>query len=764
MRFVVWMVLSLGLVLPVRGQSYTPHLTRQLQEAHKLEEQGQWRAARRAYEAVLLRDRQNVEALRGLARIAMRQEKWAAAGRRWQQVLKLEPEDMEAHYYRAICYREEGVTRPPIARNFFPWRKAAREFTWVLARDSLYRDVLYQFALLRRYEGKYEEALDLGMRQLRLKPDDEDVHIGLFDLYRYFIHHRSLQKVRIYWEHHREPYSYFFWGEAQREAGQLEEARRIYERLLKERPEYFPVQPLWLALARVYVAQGADREGEQAFWKAVATIRNRLGARLVFEDVLYILSDDELATYKRLHTPEEYQRFFRTLWLRRDPMPAAPYNVRLVEHYRRMLYAEKHFVYDGFRLWFNNPDKYGQLQFPQVYHLNHRFNDKGLVFIRHGPPNDRAFTLGEDIVSNESWRYYPTSEFPELIFHFLIDRTGGAGNNWRLAPLPDDPRIVQDRVQWGRVYHRLLRAEGDLERLSLVQELVDEANASIAVGLNTDRHTWPADMQVLPLPIQVIGFQDGKHLALTLFYTLPLDPLRESRSEEKVPVQVGFSVYTTTWDSLFRDFRLMRLDVSDPKATMYVDGYRVRVPPDTYEVALFVRPMGTSLVGGWKLKRSWQIVSNRLQISEPVICYRVRKRTDVDPQGSVFERRGWWLTPNPTRTFSQEEPLWLYYEVYHLKTDAEGHSRYRITYTLRERKPSRKGLGKILGLFSRKPQVVLTLEAKVDGRGNHAEETAELDIRTVPPGAYTLIVEVTDEISRHTARQEQLIRITAGAR
>ncbi len=761
MRWLLFAVLSLVWAAS-SAQTLSPEVGRYLHEAQTLEQKEQWRAARRTYERVLLRDRRNVEALRGLARIALKQEKWAEAGRRWQQVLDIQPDDIEAHYFRAIASREIGVTSPPIARRFFPWKKAAREFNWVLAHDSLYRDVLYQFALLRRYEGKYEEALALGRRQIHLKPEDVEAHVGLFDLYRHFIHHRSLAIVTRYAQAHTDAYSYFFWGEALREAGQLDKARKVYERLLREQPEGFPLQAVWLALVRVHVAQGEDAKAEEAFWKAVAGIRDKVSARLVFEDVLYIMSERELAIFEQLKTPQEYRVFFRSVWLRRDPLPAAPYNLRLITHYRRLLYAEKHFAYEGFRLWFNNPDKYGQLHFPRIYALNHRFNDKGLVFIRHGPPDDRAFTLGEDIVPNESWRYYRTGAFPELVFHFLIDRTGGAGNNWRLAPLPPDPRIVQDRVQWGRIYHRLLQAESDMERLSLMQELVEEANASIAVGLNTDRHTWPSEMKVLPLPIQVVAFQDGEDLSLRLFYTLPLEPLREAVEQARVPVHVGFSVHTVEGDTVFKDFRTLRLDMSDPEATMYVDGYQARVPPDTYVVAVFARPVGTPLIGGWKLEKSWKVEPQRLQLSEPVLCYQVRKYTDVDPASPVFRRKGWWLTPNPTRTFRQDEPLWLYYEVYHLQTDEEERSWYRVTYTLREKARKRKGLSKVLSFFARKPRVVLTVEARLEGQGSVAEEMAELDIRTVPPGEYDLLIEIMDEQSGQVARQQHVVRITAG--
>src|ERR1051325_354442 len=39
------------------------------------------------------------------------------------------------------------------------------------------------------------------------------------------------------------------------------------------------------------------------------------------EDVFYIISDEERATFKRLQTDEEREQFIEQFWLRRDPTP-----------------------------------------------------------------------------------------------------------------------------------------------------------------------------------------------------------------------------------------------------------------------------------------------------------------------------------------------------------------------------------------------------------------------------------------------------------
>ena len=137
-------------------------------------------------------------------------------------------------------------------------------------------------------------------------------------------------------------------------------------------------QLIYLSLTRIYYAQNLQQLAESYYWKAVDEIQNDVDASLVFEDVKYILTDQELDTYQSLNSITEKINFFKTLWISRDPTPAASINYRLAEHYRRLMYAEKNYEFDGFRTWFNNPDKYGYLNFTRTYNLNQEFNDMGL--------------------------------------------------------------------------------------------------------------------------------------------------------------------------------------------------------------------------------------------------------------------------------------------------------------------------------------------------------------------------------------------------
>ena len=436
----------------------------------------------KAYEqAVKLNDR-FIAAYLGLAKAELEQERWHEAGNWLDKVLALDPENIDARYYRGIQYRELAKFR--MLNQASHWHGAERDFEWVIARDSLHRDVLYQYALLRRYHEAYADALELAHAQIRLKPELAEPQHRIFRLYRYFIDSADPEEARTWLDDHPSDYSDYFKGILLQKAGKLDEADAAFARMLS-RSLTIPVQPVLLARARAAYAQGNPDKAQRFVEEAVERITSPVGAALVFEDIKYIISDDELIAYQKITSPEEYKSFFDSFWSRRDPTPARSENVRMTEHYSRLLKAEKDYPYDGFRLWYNNPDRLGELAFPASYKLNEEFNDKGLVFIRHGEPDDRvAYTGGEseifrsnvgesdiyaypreqsynqDWKPNESWRY----NNPRMDFHFVIGEGGGV-NNWRLAPDVLSMGMLESLEYWGPPYSEMYHAATVMEEV-----------------------------------------------------------------------------------------------------------------------------------------------------------------------------------------------------------------------------------------------------------------------------------------------------------
>jgi len=84
------------------------------------------------------------------------------------------------------------------------------------------------------------------------------------------------------------------------------------------------------------------------------------------EDVLYIITDEEKSTFKKLSTDEERESFIEQFWARRNPDPRSPYNEFKEEHYRRIAYANQHFA-SGIPGW---------------------RTDRGRIYIMYGKPDE----------------------------------------------------------------------------------------------------------------------------------------------------------------------------------------------------------------------------------------------------------------------------------------------------------------------------------------------------------------------------------------
>jgi GWxTD domain-containing protein len=85
------------------------------------------------------------------------------------------------------------------------------------------------------------------------------------------------------------------------------------------------------------------------------------------EDVVYIITDEEEAAYKRLTTDEERYQFIERFWMRRDPKPDTVENEIREEHYRRIAYANERFRTASGRAGWQT--------------------DRGHMYIVYGPPD-----------------------------------------------------------------------------------------------------------------------------------------------------------------------------------------------------------------------------------------------------------------------------------------------------------------------------------------------------------------------------------------
>ena len=101
--------------------------------------------------------------------------------------------------------------------------------------------------------------------------------------------------------------------------------------------------------------------------------------------------------------------YLKQFWTDRDRAELRGDGERLREHYRRLFYARKNFQLTSLNRHYDIVERYRS--------GSRDFDDRGVIYIRHGEPNTRATYAAPGLEPNESWRY--TRPEGDLLFHFV---------------------------------------------------------------------------------------------------------------------------------------------------------------------------------------------------------------------------------------------------------------------------------------------------------------------------------------------------------
>jgi len=724
-------------------------LAQVLRKADSLTGSGNLDQAEGLYREALKHEKRLVQAWRGLGRIEAQRHHWGGAADWFSKVQDLFPNDPEAHYYLGVQDREAGKFKGPLLRQL-DFRASEKHFRKVIAADSLFSDVWYQWALLERYREHYLKAIDLTRHQIRLRPDLVEPKVGLYRLYGLFIEHSDSALVFSTLDEKHGSFGEFFCAEKLRRLAHLDAARVGFDRLLRN-PGGVSETAIYLHLARVAFEQGERDIGRQNYWRSIRSIRNDADAELAFNDVKLILSDEEYAHYLRLHQLSEKRNFFNQVWQRRNPFPAAEDNPRLVEHYRRLLFAERWYRQDEPHRPVHALDlQWGQA--PKALDLNEEFNQKGLVYIRWGEPDAKSVYTRPGEPTYESWLYKRTTTQPQVIVHFA-NPEDSSPSDWRISLLPPPSTVQEMNMEaWDVRYHRYATARSLLEQSALAGELELKLREDRHRLLKEERMVFPDTVRVLPVSLYWATLKQGQDsVRLNFYYALAFREAFEKNEPEGLrrDFESGLAVFDTLWAPKGQSLR--RFFLRRPAALgqgVVADAQVLDLPPGVYHLTFYLRDRSQKRIGSWHFVDTLRVFpSDRLSISDLTVAHRIDATLPLMP--GRFQRNGVVVLPNPMRAFSFKQPVYVYYEIYGLAKDESGAARCRVTYTL---EPVKKKRGGFLGLWGSKARAVAVTNDFSPPPGDFPVYTA-LDVRRFPPGEVRLRVEVTDLIRGDTVEK-----------
>jgi hypothetical protein len=238
-----------------------------------------------------------------------------------------------------------------------------------------------------------------------------------------------------------------------------------------------------------------------------------------------------------------------------------------------------------------------------------------------------------------------------------------------------------------------------------------------------------------------------------VFYAFPIEPVADqAASRAEVAVEAGVALHDADWTPVAQAADVLRLQLQPQQApgNASLGQFSLVVPPDSYHVAVHVRPEGTPLIGGQRFDmRVPDYTQPEMAMSDVVPASQIETAAAEGP----YVRHGWRITPNPTRYFPRTEPVHLYFELYNLLLNADDQTDYSIAYTLvSEKKP-----GLLRRIFGGGDRTALSITSPATGTEVSPVEVTQLDVSNVDPGPYRLTITVTDNQSNAQVSREQTI-------
>lgn len=635
--------------------------------------------------------------------------------------------------------------------------KAMFDFEYVLARDSSYLDVLHQYARLWREHEVPDRAIELGDAQIRLSSEVADVHVELLASYRHYVAWTRPQTALPWLEARGTPYARYFAGEIHRREGRLQEADDLFEQVLGE-PYGMPPQPVLLSRARLEIARGAYERG-YAYVEQAMRATTMVEARVLFPEFVHVMTEEEYDEALSFGTVEEIFAFYERMWAGRNPLPASRINWRLVEHFRRLVVAERDYEYFGPRRRFVAGEVGREREFPPAYWAARGLNDKGLIYVRHGEPDERVTTVPRPGVGwNASWRYHAEG----LDFHFLIPEGEGTIGSWPLVPALSNCYMAEDRRHWGGLYtwiapplqiadSRTTPNPGDpcgegavgrdpVDLMHTIVEMTDAGRAFIRRGMRTDRHTWTDAVESFDFPFQVAAFRgiDGS-TDVSIYYALPVGRFSEASPADTLIVETGVALHDETWSPEVRHASVSRYPRTTDRTAAAFGEMHFTVPPDSYLVSVHADLLDSPMLGGYQMGMGIpDFDRSETMMSDVVVAYDVRPI----PGHAPTRRSSLRIVANPFHRIARDVPFHVYFELYDLAFDEDDRARYTVRYAL---EPQRRE-GGILGLFSRRAPG-LSVSASFEDVTSSPIVLSQIDVGELADGPYEFVVHVTDETS-----------------
>jgi GWxTD domain-containing protein len=479
------------------------------------------------------------------------------------------------------------------------------------------------------------------------------------------------------------------------------------------------------------------------------------------QDVLYIITDEEKAAFKRLTTDDERYQFIEQFWLRRDPSPDTVENETRDEHYRRIAYANERFA-SGKPGW---------------------KTDRGRIYITWGAPDQiESHPSGGSYLRPQEEGGGTTSTFPFETWRYRYLEGQGLGNEVIIEfvdpTMSGEYRMTMDPSEKDALLYVPNAGLTDMEAMGLASKAdrfnnTDGTRLGQAMGGRGIRYNQFERLQqyvALQRPPQ-IKFKDLETVVNTkLSYNLlpfnyrtdfikitedtVLTPItiqllnkdmtfqsKEGIQRAAVNIYGRISTITGRVAQIFEDVVIQDVPESLFKQTLERKSlYQKAVPlrSGLYKLELVLKDLNSGNVGTmYKGFTVPKFEEDKLATSSIILADNIEKLSLKQVAAGQFVIGGSKVHPNVSETFSRDKTMGIYFQIYNLAIDEKTQKpSATIEYVLR------KG--------SEEVSRFLEEQEKLAGASQQMTLEKLYPLKDLEPGRYSLVVNVTDNLTKRT--------------
>ena len=352
-------------------------------------------------------------------------------------------------------------------------------------------------------------------------------------------------------------------------------------------------------------------------------------------------------------------------WKRQDPLYLSDFNERKMAHFGRMAYANLRF-----RRFSDNVEGWQ--------------TDMGKTYIKFGRYRRRMSkykaTWDSKEVLNaammEFWYYE----------NFRIKFCGTTDDIWHFCG-----GAVVGRPSWIPAVETSafdIRSDGSFPQRSpssFIPRTLEEASHH-TFRKTAQRFVDPYLERKYTLPYQIATFEEQNRIRVELSYMIPRDRLTEDPETGEVSFWDGVFFFDVQWNDMYNDRKSRILTLPEPQSAQNAAARHrndhllisrtVPVRQDSYHFSVELLDQISGLIGVARDEKPF-VYNQDFHLSDLLVG------NDIQAKKALPESRDDLLiTPNPVRTFSPSEPVFIYLELYDLQRDDFGSTQYEISYTI----------------------------------------------------------------------------------